>query len=185
VTQVEEVRLSLLDQPFQVICRRIIAGMLRRGHREPFIGDTVRTTTEQQEAVRRGTTSRKQKLTWHFRFRDGGRAIDFRHRLENGSRDATTNNEPFFMDLFLESRAAGVRCLGYDMVNGHPVKKYINGGKLWDPGHVEYRTPYKTLVEACRTEIPFVLGEDAPDDDPDDVIPDPLPLGELPPSPFK
>ncbi len=191
MTDAEKFRLSLLLPDFRARVEGIVQRMVARGYGEPYIGSTLRTPTEQDDAIKRGTTGRRQKLTWHFKFTNpttkaaGARAVDFRFRLPGDKPDPTTERETFFMSLWEEATAVGCRSLAYDRdTHGRLIKKLINGGKLWDAGHVEYRYPFKTLVEACRAEAPHLLGEDPPND-PDDVIPEPLALGELPPSPFR
>jgi hypothetical protein len=184
VTDVEKFRLSLLTPDTRARAEGVIQRMIDRGFREPFVGDTIRTLSEQREAVRRGTTGRKQNLSWHLI----KRAIDFRDRLPNGKRDPTTRNEAFFLALWKEATAVGLRNLGYKRdANGFPVKYYINGGKVWDPGHCEFRYPYKSLKEAIEKEAGFLLDDEPHVHDPDDV-PDPEPddTGKivLPPSPF-
>lgn len=169
-------RLSLLAPPFQARVRSICARMVERGYPEPYIGDTARTPAEQLEALQRGTTGRKQKWSWHFVFKkgekcsdEGARAVDFRYRLLNGKPDPTTHNEDFFRALYEEATWAGCRSLAYERDGHGLVKKYINGGRLWDAGHVEWREPYATLTDAVRDGIPE-LNDDAPTHDPDDLI---------------
>jgi hypothetical protein len=183
MTDVERFRLSLLHPAMRARAEGIVQRMRQRGFREPYIGSTYRTLDEQMEAVKRGTTGRKQTLSWHLI----KRAVDFRDRLPSGKPDPTTRNELFFLALWEEATMAGCRSLGYVRdTAGHPIKYYINGGKVWDAGHVEYREPYKSLVDAVAMEAPHLLDVD-PEDDPDDVIAEdlvPLPLGVLPKSPF-
>jgi hypothetical protein len=185
VTDGERFRLSLLLPAFQPRVREICERVRARGFREPYIGSTFRTPEEQLDALKRGTTGRKQKLSWHML----RRAVDIRDRLPNGSPDPTTRNEAFFLALWEEATLAGCRSLAYVKDKaGYPVKLYINGGKLWDAGHIELREPYSSLIEACRAEAPHLLGE-PPDDDPDDDEDGSrlraLGLAGLPPSPFK
>lgn len=182
----EIARLSKLCVPFQVRVRSICAKMVERGYPEPYIGSTARTPEEQAEALRRGTTGRQQKWSWHFVFKkgekcsdEGARAVDFRYRLAGDKPDTTTQHEDFFKALYEEATWAGCRSLAYERDQYGLRKKYINGGKLWDAGHVEWREPYATLEEAIRDGIPELAG-DVADDDHDDVIG----LDGLPPSPF-
>lgn len=196
MTDVEKFRLSLLMPSARARAEGVIARMVTRGFREPYVGHTMRTPEEQAEALRRGTTGRKQKNSWHFQFHNektgerGARAVDFRDRLPNGKPDPTTRNELFFLALWEEATAIGLRCLGFVRdTKGHPVKLYINGGKLWDAGHCEYRAPYKSLTDALAAEAPHVLeDDDTPVDDPDDDETGArlraLGLASLPPSPF-
>lgn len=167
MTDVEKFRLSLLTPATRARAEDVIQRMMARGFREPYVGQTLRTLDEQREAILRGTTGRKQNLSWHLI----RRAIDFRDRLPNGEPDPTTRNEAFFLALWKEATTCGLRCLGYTRdAAGYPVKYYINGGKLWDAGHCEYREPYATLFEAIRAEAPHLLDYEPPVHDPDDVV---------------
>jgi hypothetical protein len=174
MTDAEKFRLSLLHPAMRARAEGIVARMKKRGFREPYIGSTYRTPAEQLEAVTRGTTGRKQKLSWHLI----RRAVDFRDRLPSGRGDPSTRNELFFLALWEEATMAGCRSLAFvSDRGGHPVKLYINNGKLWDAGH----------VEACQKEAPHLLTEppevDA-DDDEDFTRERALGLAALPPSPF-
>ena len=161
----EKFRLSLLHPAMRARAEGILQRMVDRGFPMPYVGSTFRTLAEQQEALLRGTTGRKQKLSWHLI----KRAVDFRYRMANGAPDLTTQQENFFLALWEESTALGCRSLAYVSDDaGHPVKLYINGGRVWDAGHVEYRAPYKTLVEAVKVEAPHLLEIDPHHNDPDD-----------------
>lgn len=187
MTFAELERLGKLTPPFQVRVRAIVSKMVERGYPEPYIGSTARTLAEQLEALNRGTTGRKQKWSWHFTFKkgqkcsdEGARAVDIRYRMAGDKPDPTTMKENFFLALYEEATWAGCRSLAYEKdKNGKLRKKYINGGRLWDAGHIEWREPYATLVEAVRDGIPE-LDDDSETDDPDDVVDQ---YG-LPPSPF-
>lgn len=185
MSDAEKFRLSLLTPATRARAEAIIQRMYDRGFPRPYVGSTFRTPEEQREAVTRGTTGRKQMLSWHLI----KRAVDFRYRLANGEADPTTHQENFFLALWQEATALGCRSLGYVKDHaGHPVKFYINGGKVWDAGHVEYRAPYKTLVDALKAEAPYLLQEDPNHNDPDDDEEGSRlqALGlSLPPSPFR
>ena len=188
MTDAEKFRLSLLTPSTRARVEDVIQRMVGRGFREPYIGQTLRSLDEQRDAVKRGTTGRKQNLSWHLI----RRAVDIRDRLPSGKPDETTRNEAFFLALWKEATACGLRCLGYVRdANGYPMKHYINGGKVWDAGHLEYREPYGSLVEAIRAEAPHLLDHETPTHDPDDVPEQAaddtqkVMLSGLPPSPFK
>lgn len=188
MTDSEKFRLSLLLPSVRARAEGIVQRMVERGFPEPYIGSTLRSMAEQEEAVRRGTTGRKQTLSWHLL----KRAVDFRYRLADDKPDPTTNNENFFLALWEEALAVGCRSLGYVRdTAGHPVKYYINGGRVWDAGHVEYRAPFKSLVDAVAKEAPHLLvglgphETHDPDDDEDASRRRALGLDSLPPSPFK
>lgn len=165
MTDAEKFRLSLLRPDLRARAEGIVQRLLDRGYPEPYIGSTYRTPDEQKEAVARGTTGRKQTLSWHMLHR----AVDFRYRLKTGAPDMTTEQVPFFLALWEEATALGCRSLAYVKDGaGHPVKLYINGGRVWDAGHVEFRYPYKTLLDAVKAEAPHLLPEDPNHHDPDD-----------------
>jgi hypothetical protein len=124
----------------------LIQAMTARGL-EPFIGQCGRTPAQQAQAIKDGTTSKTQKVSWH----ELNRAVDFRARLNDGTEDMTTNNEAFFRALYEETqKIPGLRSLAY---RPDGTKLLLNG-KTWDAGHVEFRTPYGTLAEAVTAEAP-------------------------------
>lgn len=186
MTDAEKFRLSLLQPALRARAEGIVQRLVDRGFPEPYVGSTHRTLEQQKEAVARGTTGRRQTLSWHLL----NRAVDFRYRMANGAPDLTTQQENFFLAVWQEATALGCRSLAYVKDHGgHPVKLYINGGKVWDAGHVEYRAPYKTLREAIETEAPHLLEADPQHHDPDDDEESSrlvaLGLKSLPPSPFR
>ena len=165
MTPGEFARFAQLCPPFQARVKAIVAKMIERGFPEPYIGQTARDYEEQQAALARGTTSSGQKWSWHFVFKagqkcadEGARAVDFRYRLDGDQPDPTTKQEDFFKALYEEATMAGCRSLAYHNDGFGLTKLYLNGGKLWDAGHVEYREPYDTLAEAVADGIPELAG---------------------------
>jgi hypothetical protein len=139
-------RLDTLISEARQAFDQLIAAMTARGL-EPFIGQCGRTPAQQAQAIKDGTTSKNQKISWH----ELGRAVDFRARVHDGSEDLTTNNETFFRALYEEAtKILGLRSLAYHLDGS----KLLINGKTWDAGHVEYRTPYTTLAEAVAAEAP-------------------------------
>lgn len=123
--------------------------MISRGFR-PYCGQALRTPRQQQAAIAAGTTSKGQKLSWHFL----GRAVDFRRRHPDGTEDTTTGgNDDFWRALYLEATNLGLRSLAYH-ADG---TKFLLNGTLWDAGHVEARGDHETLVEAVKAEAPELL----------------------------
>lgn len=154
ITEAEAFRLSLLRPDARARAEAVMRRMMQRGHECPYVGSTRRTQREQEDAVRRGTSSASQTLSWHLL----DRAVDFRKRLPGNKPDPTTNDFRFFLDLWECAEDEGMRCLGFERDQaGKPVKLYINNGKLWDPGHCEWRQPYVSLVQATAAEAPYLI----------------------------
>lgn len=149
MTDGERLKLSRLTPETRALVERLIAAMGARGH-AVYVGQTLRTQAEQDAAIARGTTSKKQTQSWHFL----GRAADLRKRFPDGSVDETTRDEAFFMALYEEATALGLRSLAYHTVGGRLEKLLINTehGRVWDCGHVEWRSPFTTLAEAMSAE---------------------------------
>jgi hypothetical protein len=127
----------------------LIAAMLARGY-VCRIGQVRRSKAQQAAAIAAGTTSKNQKLSWHFL----GRAVDFRRELPDGSMDQTTSGpDDFWRALYAEATKLGLRSLAY-----HPDgSKLLLNGKIFDGGHVEDRGDYATLALAVAAEAPELL----------------------------
>lgn len=146
MTKAETDRLALLIPECKRRVEQVIAALGARGF-DVYVGQTMRTHAQQQEAVARGTTSATQTTSWH----ELGRAADLRKRLPDGSVDETTHDEPFFHALFEEAKEAGLRSLAY-REDGSRLMIHTTHGEVWDAGHVEYREPYDTLAQAVYAE---------------------------------
>lgn len=151
MTSAELARLDELAPVARPWFEALIRAMQARGY-DPFIGQVLRTPAEQVNAILAGTTSRHQRLSWHFL----GRAVDFRRRLAGGTCDTTTSGpDDFWRALYDEAtRIPGMRSLAY---HGDGSKLLLNG-TTWDAGHVEYRAPFAELAEAVSAEAPALLG---------------------------
>jgi len=146
LTPAEVARLDLLRPATRAKMIGIADAMTAIGMRV-FIGTTMRTVAEQAQAIAAGTTSKGQKLSWHFL----GRACDFRRRLPDGSEDLTTGgSEAFWRALQRCAGLFGCRSLAYRKDGA----KLLLNGRTWDPGHVEDREGFATLVEAVAAERP-------------------------------
>lgn len=146
MTPKELQRLDQLHPDARPAFDQLIAAMTARGL-EPYVGQVYRDPQQQQQAIKDGTTSKHQTISWH----ELRRAVDFRAKLPDGTEDLTTNNEPFFRALYEEAtKIDGLRSLAYRPDGS----KLLLNGKTWDAGHVEYRIPYGTLAEAVQVEAP-------------------------------
>lgn len=150
MTSAELARLDQLIPEARPHFEALIRAMLARGF-NPYVGQTLRTLEQQREAIRAGTTSKHQVLSWHFL----GRAVDFRRRLPDGSADQTTSGpEDFWRALYEEAtKIPGMRSLAYHADGS----KILLNGTTWDAGHCEFRWPYAELHEAVLAEAPHLL----------------------------
>jgi hypothetical protein len=146
MTAGEQARLATLIPEARERVEKLLAAMEARGM-PVYVGQTRRTAAQQHDAQARGTTSVKQSVSWH----ELDRAADLRKRLPDGTPDQTTRDEAFFLALYEEAKALGLRSLAYQLVDGGLRKLLING-HVWDAGHVEWRQPFATLAEAIVAE---------------------------------
>jgi hypothetical protein len=163
VTSADLARLDELAPAARPWFEALIRGMQRRGF-DPYIGTVWRSPMQQLRAIVNGTTSKRQALSWHMLSEidkktgdpiPRSRAVDFRRRLEDGTRDPTTTGpDDFWRALYAESAAIpGMRCLAYKPDGS----RLLLNGKTWDPGHVEFRLPHVSLKAAVRVEAPHLL----------------------------
>ena len=146
MTPGEIFRLTQLIPEARERVQQTIEAMQARGL-DVYVGQTLRTQAQQNEAQARGTTSTHQDRSWH----QLGRAADLRKRNPDGSVDESTHDEPFFRALFEEAQKVGLRSLAF-REDGSRLLIHTSHGDVWDAGHVEYREPYGTLAEAFAAE---------------------------------
>jgi len=148
LTPAELARMQRLTAETRERIWRVIDGMAERGY-DVFVGSTARTVEEVSKAVAAGRASRGMSHDWH----QLGRAADLRRRKATGGPnfDQSPASEPFWRALYETATAQGLRSLAY---RPDGSKLIIHGAKgdIWDSGHVEYRHPYATLIEALATE---------------------------------
>src|SRR6185312_14796533 len=108
VTDGETFRLTQLTPETRERVQQTIDGMAAIGH-DVYVGQTLRTQTEQTAAQARGTTSANQSRSWH----QLGRAADLRKRNADGSVDESTHDDAFFRDLFDVATSVGLRTLAF------------------------------------------------------------------------
>lgn len=146
MTDGETFRLTQLTPETRERVQQTIDGMAAIGH-DVYVGQTLRTQTEQTAAQARGTTSANQSRSWH----QLGRAADLRKRNADGSVDESTHDEAFFRDLFDVATSVGLRSLAF-REDGSRLLIHTTHGDVWDAGHIEFREPFGTLAEAFAAE---------------------------------
>jgi len=148
MTDGELSRLAQLIPECRERVQQTITAMAMRGL-DVYVGQTMRTQTEQAEAQARGTTSVNQSRSWH----QLGRAADLRKRNPDGTVDESTHDMAFFEALFEEATKVGLRSLAFRK-DGSRLLIHTTHGDVWDAGHVEWRGNYATLAEAFAAEGP-------------------------------
>src|SRR5882757_3873797 len=108
MTNGEIYRLTQLTAETRERVHQLIDAMATLGH-DVYVGQTLRTQTQQAEAQARGTTSATQSRSWH----QLGRAADLRKRNADGTVDESTHDEAFFRALFDEATRVGLRSLAF------------------------------------------------------------------------
>lgn len=148
MTRAELARLAQLTPETRLRAERVIDHLRARGY-NCFIGQTRRDAAQVAATVKAGRSSATLKHSWH----ELGRAVDLRLRIANGivSYDTSPASEPFYRALQEEAEREGMRCLAYRK-NGEKLWLKTKKGRIWDPGHIEYRAPYQSIEEAYAAE---------------------------------
>lgn len=146
MTLAELDRLELLIPEARWRVERLIQAMAAEGW-DVYVGRTQGSPAQTAAAVAAGRAGKNMKHDWH----ELRRAADLRRRKATGGPNFDTSpaSEPFWRALYKHATALGLRSLAY---RPDGTKFLIEGSKgtFWDPGHVEYRAPYKTLAEAVK-----------------------------------
>lgn len=124
----------------------ILADMCKARGLRLFLGSTLRTAQQQQEAKASGHST--QPISWHMI----GRACDV-YPVAGIEPDMNGKHMDLFRVMHEEAKKIGWHGLAF---NDDGSKRYINTlkGKVWDGGHLEWRAGYATLAEAIKTEGP-------------------------------
>lgn len=141
-------RLALLIPEALWRVERVIQRMKARGF-EIFVGRTLGTKADTAAAVAAGRANIHMTHDWH----ELRRAVDLRPRKKDGgpNYDTGPDSEPFWRALHEECAGFNLRNLAYNP-DGTKLLIHTTKGTTWDPGHCEYRAPYKTLAEAVAAE---------------------------------
>jgi hypothetical protein len=117
-----------------------------------FVGQTLRTAAEEKANVDGGKTSAGLKYSWH----ELGRAVDL-YPIDpaTGKPDYAGRRVDLFQQMHATAKARGWRGLAFE--EDGATKKYLTnskGRKVWDGGHLEWRSPHATIAAAVAAEGP-------------------------------
>jgi hypothetical protein len=148
LTSSDESRLEQLQPDTQDAVRQLIQQLANQGIRVK-VGQTLRSSAAEKEAIASGHSSANLKVSWH----QLGRAVDlYPINPDTGSADLDGVRDDLFHEMVATARAMGFRSLAYE--NDGVTRHYIQGtkGPIWDGGHLEWRAPYSSIAEAVAAE---------------------------------
>lgn len=149
LTSSETARMDQLqDEPKQKLLE-LIGTLADQGIRV-YVGQTLRTAAAEKSNVDKGVTSAGLQYSWH----ELGRAVDLYPIDDNtGKPDYAGVRLDLFSAMHAAAKAAGWRGIAFE-ADG-TTRHYLTnskGKKIWDGGHLEWRSPYPTLVAAIDAE---------------------------------
>lgn len=139
---------QLQDEPKQKLLE-LIGTLADQGIRV-YVGQTLRTAAEEKSNVDKGVTSAGLQYSWH----ELGRAVDlYPVDPDTGKADYAVKRLDLYIAMHAAAKAAGWRGIAFeaDGVTRHYLTN-SKGKKIWDGGHLEWRSPYPTLVAAIDAE---------------------------------
>jgi hypothetical protein len=147
LTSTDEARLAQLGPATQAAARELIAQLAQQGIGVK-VGQTLRTPAQEKAAIDAGRSAVKTH-SWH----EIGRALDL-YPIDpaTGSADLDGVNVELFRQMHEIAAAVGFRGIAF---NDDGSKRYITnsaGKKIWDGGHLEWRSPYGSIAEAVASE---------------------------------
>jgi len=146
LTSSDESRLEELEPMTQDQVRALIANLAGQGI-GVHVGQTLRTSAQEKDAIAAGHTSAALVTSWH----QLGRAVDLYPLDDNGKPDLTGSNLDAIRAIASTAEGMGFRQLAF---NADGSKRIIQGtkGPIWDSGHIEWRSPYGSIAEAVAAE---------------------------------
>lgn len=147
LTESEETRLQQLEYETQAQVRGLISDLAAQGI-AVYVGQTLRSHEAEAAAVAAGRSA-VTSYSWH----EIGRAVDlYPINPDTGSADKAGKRLDLFQAMHAAARERGFRGLAFE-ADG-VTKHYLNTskGKVWDGGHLEWRSPYGSISAAVAAE---------------------------------
>ncbi len=147
-TTSEEARIAKMEPVTAVQFRILLTDWARHGL-QVHVGQTLRTPAKEKALQAEGKTSANLKHSWHTI----GRAVDVYPIIpETGKADLDGKRVDLFKLMHDIAAARGWRGIAF---NADGTKRLITnskGKKIWDGGHLEWRSPYDTIAQAVQAE---------------------------------
>lgn len=147
LTTTEESRIAQLQPDVQAELRLLLSDLFAAGL-PVEVGSTLRTSAKEKALIAAGKTSGSLKISWH----QLGRAVDLYPLDENGTADRNGVHTELFRRMHEIAEARGWHGIAF---NADGSKHYLtnSAGKLvWDGGHLQWESPYGSIVEAVQAE---------------------------------
>lgn len=153
LTTTEEGRIAKLQPEVQAQLRALLGDLYSAG--VPVeVGATLRTSAREKALIAEGKTSASLTVSWH----QLGRAVDM-YPIDNDGyvvrelrKDRLEVDIALFRRMHEIAKANGWRGIAF---NDDGTRHFITnsaGKKVWDGGHIEWRSPYDTIAQAVAAE---------------------------------
>ena len=156
LTTTEEARIAQLQPEVQTELRSLL-GLLFEAGVPVEVGQTLRTSAQEKALIEAGKTSGSLTVSWH----QLGRAVDMypinpetgvadRNAFRNATEEALRIER--FRRMHEIAALRGWRGIAF---NADGTRRFISnskGQKIWDGGHLEWRSPYDTIAQAVQAE---------------------------------
>jgi hypothetical protein len=151
ITSTEASRVDKLQPDVAAQLMSLIGTLADQGLKV-YVGQTLRTAAQEKANVEKGATSAGLVYSWH----ELGRAVDlYPVNPDTGKPDLAGKRLDLFQQMHAAARAAGWRGIAFeaDGLTRHYLTN-SKGKKVWDGGHIEWRSPHPSIAAAVAAEGP-------------------------------
>jgi hypothetical protein len=143
----EQTRFDELQPDVQTQLSALLTDLKSQGI-DAYVGQTLRTQDEEASVIAAGRSA-VTTHSWH----ELGRAVDLYPRDPiTGAGDHTGTNLDAIRTIALTAQGRGWRQLGFNDDGSKRTITTSSGKKIWDSGHIEWRSPYGSIAEAVAAE---------------------------------
>lgn len=147
LTTTDESRLSSMQPDAQAAARQLIAALAADGIRVK-VGQTFRTPAQEKAVIDAGRSAVKTH-SWH----ELGRAMDlYPFNPDTGKPDLDGERVDVFARMHQIAGEMGWRGIAFNSDGSKRLITNAKGQKIWDGGHLEWRSPYGSIAEAVAAE---------------------------------
>lgn len=132
----ETLRISSLVPSAQSALADLRATLETKYNLRTFVGQTIRTATQEKELIESGKTSGTLTHSWH----EVGRAIDlYPYNPDTNRPDMDGSRVDLFRIMHNEAANQGWRGIAFNPDGSKRLITNSKGKKIWDGGHLEWR----------------------------------------------